>query len=150
MPGLHAFLAHPKSSEDEEIARLKAAAELAIRSALDRLGRSDVPVVVVSGRDDFAARLAIEGGWDAWCVSVATGAGYRDGAMGPLFDAVVVAPDARVGRGTARIVEAALQVGKPVYLLLSQLVPVNSLARVNGRDFRRGWEVVTAPATPDG
>jgi hypothetical protein len=143
VPKLMIFLAHPRYIGDDEIAALQERTRVAASAALAGMNRPDVLPVVVTGRDDHVARVFQEGGWEGWCASVATGTSYRDGVMGPLYDAIVVAPDRSCGMGVARIVQYALQASKPVYFLEgARLLPVTSLVASNPQNWQRGFEVV--------
>lgn len=146
MSTLRAFLAHPKASDDAHILTLREAATRALQKAVEAYAAAPIPIVVVAGRDDFAARAVECGGWPGWTQSVAVGRTLRDGTTGPIYDLIVVAPSALVGRGTGDIVSMATRARKPVYLLDMEreiLVPVRSVFCQNPQDYQTGWACET-------
>jgi hypothetical protein len=131
---LRAFLANAKGDAPDAIDDMVTRAALALR--LIAHGR---PVVVVSGFDDYQRHAARCGSWDAWCRDVAQGIDYL--SREPRYHAIVL-PSSRVGAATAKIVEIAFFVGKPVLLLDGKnLSQAKTITKVAERDWQKGWEV---------
>lgn len=153
MTTLYAFLAHPKSLEDAAVDRLRDATHMCVATAIKHMNGNAIPDVT-AGRDDFNARAMACGGWEAWVDSVATGQGYRDGVLRAYFDVIVVAPDAAIGKATARIVEQALagsyrSAPRPVFFMPDPdapdgglLYPVTAVRNNDPSNFRSGSTLV--------
>lgn len=116
MSELRVFLAHPKDMDEGRLDALSKQAERNV-TRVQRKHGGTAKVVVVTGFTDFNARVMACGGWDGWADSVATSVVYRDGSRLPLYDMIVVTPANVFGMGTAKIVEAALRVGRPVFYM---------------------------------
>lgn len=152
-PALRAFLAHPKSSPDDEIETLKATATALLGDQIAR-HRGSVRPCVIPGRDDFNDRVMACGGWEAWSASVVDGTGYVDGALRSLYDLIIVSPTAVVGKATADMISRALTNAdpgkrKPVFFMPhpdapdgARLYPVINLRPRDGNDFRRSHTLV--------
>lgn len=129
------FYAHKKDTPDSDI-------DSSVRTLTDRLRAAIAPSWprVISGRDDYAARSKVVGGWKGWQRSVAVEVTISGE---PLFDAYIV-PDQIIGRATAEMLRMALGTGKPVVYL----APDGSFRRVldivteNDRSWKDGWRLV--------
>jgi hypothetical protein len=128
------FLAHSKS--DNDLATLKAK----VINALDRAPQAPGAALsfsVVLGRDHHAVNFARCGSWDAWCNDVATG--IHPVKRTPMIDLFVV-PEGPIGKATARILELALTVRKPVLMLREGgLVRARGIVTVDAKDYKAGW-----------
>lgn len=144
MNTLRVFLAHPKSLSDERIEGYKVHAQQVIERAVAAHATAPPAVEVVTGRDDFMQNIQAAGGFDGWCQYVGAGRAYRNGALQPTYDLIVVGPEPRFGRATAAIIGHALQSKRPVYFLsdvADALTPVAFLSQIDAMDFRSGWTV---------
>jgi len=129
------FLAHRKACTAAEVE------ELEMRATALLVGVSKgKPFTVKTGRDYFEERFKACGSWEAWAAEVAQGRGYPD--RQPIFNAIIV-PDQYVGSATAKIVSAAIAVGKPVYIM--DAVAFRPVVRVqceDRKDFKAGYRIV--------
>ena len=127
------FIAHGKADPDEVLIEYKRIVDEAIR-------RTGIPGESVLGRDDYNARQANEGGWDAWARSVATGVDFT--TRKPRFSAIVV-PNRVVGKATAEMVTMAIGAGKPVWVIeRGQFVAAKGVMRNRGANlYRAGFTV---------
>lgn len=132
------FLAHPISVQEERLNELKVEVAKAIVAA-NLTGGEEFDLVL--GRDDHAARFALEGGWQGWIHSVAEGVYTSLAGVEPRFHGYVVAPSQAVGKATAEILQKAMRRGKLVVYLSEQgeLKRVSRVMQVDREDFRAGW-----------
>lgn len=120
------FLAHPKHADDGQLAEWA-----------DEVGRR-IAGDVVFGRDDFTANIAIDGTFDAWALGVPL---RRDSyTQEPVYGAIV-SPVEQVGKATAQIVEEALRIGMPVYLL-EPWRRATAVEQVDPESYVSGWRLV--------
>jgi hypothetical protein len=70
------------------------------------------PFEVVMGRDYFNARFKAAGSWNAWTREVAASVSYL--TREPIFKAILI-PQGPIGAGTAKIIQEALSVRKPIF-----------------------------------
>lgn len=108
---IRVFYAHSSSeSEEETKSQCQKIKELIVKRGESK-GR-ELSVSIVPGRADFRANC--RGDWDAWAKGIIS----RDHAITrePFYDLIIV-PSKYVGRATAQIVDRAVRVGRPVFLL---------------------------------
>tara|TARA_R110002110_G_scaffold345515_1_gene555798 strand:- start:6 stop:467 length:462 start_codon:yes stop_codon:yes gene_type:complete len=124
--------------------------EEAARRLLETLqARSDKTVRVRTGRSDHTANW--KGDWDAWEHNVVHKKNLTTGK--PMYDIFVTSGD-KVGRATARILNMALDVGKPVFWWGGEIgkgiVKVVGVEEVDAEDWTWGWQVrrKERPASP--
>jgi hypothetical protein len=134
-PELRVFVAHRKD-DALDLGALKAE----IQQALDAEAKGRRTVKVTLGREDYLARSSSLGSWAAWIRDVATGLDYV--TREPRFHAYVV-PDERIGKATAEIIGAALNLRKPVLRWLGDgaFRPISLVQKVAPRDFKSGWQI---------
>ena len=129
--GLNVILLHSKAATDAEI---KSAAVDLVNLGVAK---------VTSARKHWERAGAGSGGFAGWPQAVLR-TGY--GTTRPEFDALVV-PQRRVGKATADIVNLALKVKRPIFVLdealanTRALTPVTGIRTIDGRDFQTGWEL---------
>jgi hypothetical protein len=129
------FLAHSKACGEPELDELKRIAPV----ALEVLSKGQ-PFEVVMGRDYFNARFKAAGSWNAWTREVATATSYL--TREPIFKAILV-PQGPIGAGTAKIVQEALAVRKPVFTFdrsgkWTRIVGLE----VKNADWQSGWNLL--------
>lgn len=104
-------------------------------------------VSVIPGRDDF--RINCRGDWNAWGKSIVA---RRDAmTQQPYYDFIII-PGSVVGRATAQIVEWAVQVGRPVFMMVdtkgvcgpTYLVRVTQVYPYDPDDWQQGFRCETA------
>lgn len=137
---MRAFLAHAKSDNDEQIA----AYVQATRDALEAVAAAEDSLDVVTGRDDFMEHAAAAGGWKHWPRNVVE---RLDVAFGTHFYDLIVLPSATFGKGTAAIVEVALEEGRPVILLDGESGGFHVVERLivdDEKNYQGGWRVEVA------
>ena len=98
-------------------------------------------VTIVDGYTDWQDNFSRCGGWGEWARDVAQGRDINGQARYDLF----VSPYALVGRATAQILEAAMQMGKPVVLASAAngAQRVIGVMQVDAHSWKAGWELVT-------
>lgn len=120
------FLAHPKNADDLQLASWSETASRHLAGD------------IVFGRDDFNAQIAIDGTFDCWAKGVPS---RRDSyTQMPVYGAIV-SPVEQVGKATALIVEEALRLGTPVYLL-EPWRRATGLQQIDAESYVGGWRVV--------
>jgi hypothetical protein len=131
------FLAHSKACGEPELDELKRIAPV----ALEVLSKGQ-PFEVVMGRDYFNARFKAAGSWNAWTREVATATSYL--TREPIFKAILV-PEGSVGAGTAKIVQEALGVRKPVFTFdrTGKWTRILGLEVKNSGDWQGGWNLLS-------
>lgn len=133
------FLAHPKDETPND------AEQAALRQCLVALGMPGAgdpcAVEFITGESDFHANAQRYGGWAGWPSSVATGKEYRGNIIAPRFDYIVVLPRPTIGKGTADIIRAALEVQKPIFFFDGKRIARVQRIVYNGGDFRNGWSI---------
>lgn len=129
------FLAHAKSDSIEVIDQYVAIA----RGCLEPVSKGE-PFEITTGRDYFELRFKACGSWDAWASEVGSGLSFT--TRKPIFDGYMV-PSARVGAGTARIVEHALSSRKPVFLFRGDgaVARVLAVKLIDRGNFQEGWQL---------
>mgnify|MGYP003131760183 CR=1 FL=1 len=106
--------------------------------------RTQKVVRVRTGRNDHAANWT--GCWDSWEHNVVHKKNLTTGK--PVYD-VFVASGERVGRATARILNMAIDAGKPVFWWTGDcdggISKVSHIEEVDGEDWTWGWKAVCKP-----
>jgi hypothetical protein len=127
------FLAHSKSCGDLEIDELRRITVV----MLGVLSRGQ-PFEIILGRDYFNARFKAAGSWNAWTHEVATAVSYL--TREPIFKAILV-PEGSVGAGTAKILQEAFAVRKPVFAFdrTGKWTRILGLEVKNSGDWQGGW-----------
>lgn len=130
------FLAHSKGEENLE-ARL-AAAHLAVQRFAN--GK---PYTITLGRDFFEREFKRCASWEAWTTEIVHGVNYT--TREPLFHGLLV-PAARVGAGTAEMIEKALVIGKLVlaYRDDGMVATVVRVVCENQKDWQTGYKLTVA------
>ncbi len=129
------FLAHAKSCTDEDLDRLVGEAS----AILDRMAEGKAFNLTLA-REYFEDRFKAAGSWDAWINEVATGIEY--GSRSPLFKAILV-PDGPIGTATAKMIERALAVSKPVVAFKGGLQArrITRVVCLDSRDWKTGYHM---------
>lgn len=138
MKTLRLFYATRKDAQDYEVASVVTS----LQRAVTQLTQGAMAVEVTSAKQDFEARFAQLGGWDAWILDVAAGVRYDD--RQPRFHAFAVT-DLQVGRATAGILRAALERKKLVLWFSSdtgKLHRVGQIAEDDPTNWQQGWSVI--------
>jgi hypothetical protein len=127
------FLAHSKACGELELDELRRIATV----ALEVLSKGQ-PFEVVMGRDYFNARYKAAGSWNAWTREVAASVSYL--TREPIFKAILV-PQGPIGAGTAKIVQEALAVRKPVFSFdrEGKCIQIVGLEVKNSANWQGGW-----------
>jgi hypothetical protein len=137
---MRAFLAHAKSDDDAQIA----AYVQATRDALESFAAAEDSLDVVTGRDDFMEHAAAAGGWKHWPRNVIERPDVNLGT--PYYDLIVL-PALTFGKGTAAIVEVALEAGRPVILLDGEtggFKVVEALVVEDEKNYQSGYRAEAA------
>jgi hypothetical protein len=131
------FLAHSKSCGELELDELRRIATVAL-TALSK----GQPFEIVMGRDYFNARYKAAGSWNAWTREVATATSYV--TREPIFKAILV-PQGPIGAGTAKIVQEALAVRKPVFSFdrEGKWTRIVALEVKDTGSWQDGWNLLT-------
>lgn len=127
------FLAHPKSSDDQQLAEWSASIQAWFAA-------QSITADIVLGRDDFAANIAIDGTFDAWSMGVPT---RRDSyTQEPMFGAFVVTSES-LGKATAMMLFEALRLRRDVFFFDgSAFEKATDIQVVDAENYAGGWRVV--------
>ncbi len=130
---IRAFYAHAGKGDEQTVADAAVCRDVMV----ERLG-SDVELVL--GRDDHKANFRSSGGWGGWARSI--GAGVRvDGT--PRYN-LLVSPSKIVGRATADMFRAALEVGRPALVFTAgAFAAVTAVTDLDTDDWKAGYRLVT-------
>lgn len=142
------LLAHPKGATDEQIDAWLGlfGPLLEARIASTHPGLTVVLTAGVEEWERYGSALGgFAGGWGAFLAKATTPEGL------PYHHAILVTPDAYIGRSTAQIVGAALAQGKPVGYgdpggpdRPPQIHAVARLITHDPEDYVHGWEITPA------
>jgi hypothetical protein len=139
------FIAHPKTLADAELEDLVEAGRRAFEGKTLRDG-TPIELEITTGRESVkiweATHRGLPFNWQAWQTQI-TGSSTPFGGE-PNYHYIVVGPGARIGRGTAPILNAALRLGRQVLFVdaARKLRPVIAVQEIDGQDWKNGWLAV--------
>jgi hypothetical protein len=130
------FLALAKGEEDPD-AKLKSAHEAVKRFAQGK------PYAITLARTFWEAEFKRCGSWEAYAREVACGVDYM--TREALFHAILV-PAGRIGAATRRIVEHAIEIGKPVFAFHAdgKVARVVRVTCEDPKDWQTGYKMTVA------
>ena len=132
------FYAHGYHETPTEIEE----AAVALRGVLE--ARSSKVVRIRTGRNDHAANW--KGDWDVWEHNVVHKKNLTTGK--PVYDVFITSGE-RIGRATARILNMAIDVGKPVFWWSGEtgkgISKVIRVEEIDSEDWTSGFRVVLKP-----